>query len=68
MTIVRSQDHALEGFNQGSGVKSQRLKYCLIFLLLLTSHFSLLAVLLGCGKKAPPKPPTALVDSINNQK
>ncbi len=29
----------------------------IVFLLLFAIHFSLFTALIGCGKKAPPKPP-----------
>ncbi|MBI5683388.1 MAG: hypothetical protein HZC45_09585 [Deltaproteobacteria bacterium] len=50
-----------------SEVRSKKLKRHLIFLLLFTVHCSLFTILSGCGKKAPPKPPTVSM-IISNQR
>ncbi|MDP2682608.1 MAG: hypothetical protein Q8P28_07370 [Deltaproteobacteria bacterium] len=42
-------------------VSGQKLKKILVFFLLFTLHYSLSTVVMGCGKKAPPKPPAESV-------
>ncbi|GEM_PF-3881018 len=51
----------IKSSGQCSVASGQKLKKILVFFLLFTLHCSLSTVLMGCGKKAPPKPP---VDSM----
>lgn len=43
------------------GVRGQKVKRVLIFVLLFTVYCLLFTVVTGCGKKAPPKPPEEAV-------
>lgn len=47
----------IKSSGQCSVASGQKFKRCIVFLLILAVHCALFTVVIGCGKKAPPKPP-----------